>query len=167
MIKGFETLVEKEWLSFGHKFADRNGQTGIDADQSLIFLQWLDCVNQLAIQFPTTFEFSSVYLMKLAHHYYTRLFGTFLANFEQEREEERQGSQALPVWLLLERYVNVLYSNNEAILYPKCSIRSMCHGVISTLKWTPVQPHQDLTFSLRTVVMPLPPKLSFTAAITS
>ena len=65
-LQGFQTLVEKEWLSFGHKFADRSGQAGTDADQSPVFLQWLDCVHQLAVQFPTSFEFSCIYLVRSA-----------------------------------------------------------------------------------------------------
>ena len=56
-IKGFQILVEREWLSFGHKFADRCGQ-GIEGEQSPIFLQWLDCIYQLLKQFPTAFEFN-------------------------------------------------------------------------------------------------------------
>ena len=62
--QGFQTLVEKEWLCFGHKFADRTGQVGEDDhEQSPVFLQWLDCVHQLAVQFPTAFEFSCIYLV--------------------------------------------------------------------------------------------------------
>ena len=62
--QGFQTLVEKEWLCFGHKFADRTRQVGDDDnEQNPVFLQWLDCVHQLAVQFPTSFEFSYIYLV--------------------------------------------------------------------------------------------------------
>ena len=57
--QGFQTLVEKEWLSFGHKFAHCDGR----GDQTPIFLQFLDCVYQLAMQFPTAFEFNTIYLV--------------------------------------------------------------------------------------------------------
>uniref|UniRef100_A0A2K5VS35 phosphatidylinositol-3,5-bisphosphate 3-phosphatase n=1 Tax=Macaca fascicularis TaxID=9541 RepID=A0A2K5VS35_MACFA len=52
-IKGFETLVEKEWISFGHRFALRVGHGNdnhADADRSPIFLQFIDCVWQMTRQ---------------------------------------------------------------------------------------------------------------------
>nr|XP_021530260.1 myotubularin-related protein 1 isoform X2 [Aotus nancymaae] len=52
-IKGFEILVEKEWISFGHRFALRVGHGNdnhADADRSPIFLQFIDCVWQMTRQ---------------------------------------------------------------------------------------------------------------------
>ena len=43
-------LIEKEWLSFGHKFAQRAGHGDDkhnDADRSPVFLQFIDCVWQV------------------------------------------------------------------------------------------------------------------------
>ncbi|XP_059507328.1 myotubularin-related protein 1b isoform X8 [Stegostoma tigrinum] len=54
-IKGFEVLIEKEWLSFGHRFAVRVGhgdENHADADRSPIFLQFIDCVWQMTKQLP-------------------------------------------------------------------------------------------------------------------
>ena len=37
-------LVEKEWLSFGHKFEDRLGHASIDhasKERSPVFIQWI------------------------------------------------------------------------------------------------------------------------------
>lgn len=66
-LQGFRTLVEREWLSFGHKFADRGGhQPGSIPDlneRCPVFLQWLDVVHQLVRQFPCSFEFSMPYLV--------------------------------------------------------------------------------------------------------
>ncbi len=62
--EGFRVLVEREWLSFGHKFSDRCG-LGVDSEQSPIFVQWLDCVYQLMQQFPTVFEFNVSYLVRI------------------------------------------------------------------------------------------------------
>lgn len=65
-IKGFQKLVQKEWLQFGHKFADRCGLFPLSKsvhERSPIFLQWLDCVHQLVKQFPDWFEFNLTYLV--------------------------------------------------------------------------------------------------------
>lgn len=59
-------LIEKEWLLFGHKFADRCGHSigGADPHEaSPVFVQWLDAVYQLCRQFPTAFEFGEAYLV--------------------------------------------------------------------------------------------------------
>ena len=47
---GFQVLIEKDWLSFGHKFAHRIGHGDDkhnDNDRSPIFLQFIDCVWQV------------------------------------------------------------------------------------------------------------------------
>ncbi|XP_078258865.1 phosphatidylinositol-3,5-bisphosphate 3-phosphatase MTMR2 isoform X3 [Rhinoraja longicauda] len=52
-IKGFEVLIEKEWLSFGHRFQLRVGhgdRNHTDADRSPVFLQFIDCVWQMTRQ---------------------------------------------------------------------------------------------------------------------
>ena len=51
-LTGFQILIEKEWLSFGHKFNDRIGHGDDkhnDADRSPVFLQFIDCVWQVRI----------------------------------------------------------------------------------------------------------------------
>lgn len=67
-IMGFGILIEKEWCMFGHKFAQRcNHQPGIRKNESSpVFLQWLDCVYQLIVQFPCSFEFNEGLLIFLA-----------------------------------------------------------------------------------------------------
>lgn len=63
---GFRTLIQREWLDFGHKFADRCGSNPGNEDPNErcpVFLQWLDCVQQLLVQFPRHFEFNSTYLV--------------------------------------------------------------------------------------------------------
>lgn len=60
-IEGFQVLIEREWLSFGHKFGDRNN---VDGEQSPVFLQWLDCVYQVTNQYPASFEFNGNFLVR-------------------------------------------------------------------------------------------------------
>ena len=82
-----QVLIEREWITFGHKFADRCGQglTSNDiSERSPIFIQWLDCVFQLIAQFPCDFQFNQIYLVKLAQHTYSNLFGSFLCNTIRE-----------------------------------------------------------------------------------
>lgn len=64
--QGFRVLIEREWLDFGHKFADRCGhQFGPEDpnERSPIFLQWLDVVHQMMLQYPCSFEFNDAYLV--------------------------------------------------------------------------------------------------------
>ena len=64
-----QVLVEKEWCSFGHKFAQRcghhEGKTYTDKQRSPVFVQWLDCVWQLLHQFPNEFGFNALILSVL------------------------------------------------------------------------------------------------------
>ena len=47
-IDGFIVLIEKEWLSFGHRFHDRHYRATMPKNRSPIFLQFLDCVWQVS-----------------------------------------------------------------------------------------------------------------------
>ena len=80
-ITGFEVLIEKEWVGYGHMFKIRLGHFD-KKEESPIFLQFLDCVHQLVHQFPLEFEFNSKFLEEIAFHSYTCLFGTFLCDNE-------------------------------------------------------------------------------------
>ncbi|XP_062554946.1 myotubularin-related protein 3 isoform X3 [Armigeres subalbatus] len=130
-IEGFRVLVEREWLSFGHKFSDRLGH-GPGSDETNercpVFLQWLDCVHQIHRQFPCSFEFDMGYLIKLAQHSHSCLFGTFLCNTVKERLENTVPDRTFSVWPFLSgpMYKNHLYvPNRERVLWPAHSVRDL------------------------------------------
>lgn len=59
-MEGFQVLIEKDWINFGHQFAKRLGQgmnNPMSEEKSQIFLQFLDCVTQIMHQFPFKFKF--------------------------------------------------------------------------------------------------------------
>ncbi len=89
-IEGFEVLVMKDWVYFGHQFNLRSGhgnRNEKDDQRSPVFLQFLDCVHQLIHQYPFAFEFNDKFLFDIAHHIYSCQFGTFLCNSYQVNEE--------------------------------------------------------------------------------
>jgi len=80
-------LIEKEWLSFGHKFSDRCGQTTTSDGKELspIFLQFLECVWQLTQIYPTAFEFNERFLISLHDHSHSCQYGNFIGNCDKDR----------------------------------------------------------------------------------
>ncbi|ALC49253.1 CG3632 [Drosophila busckii] len=128
-VEGFRVLVEREWLNYGHKFADRSGN-GPNSDEvnerCPVFLQWLDLVHQIHKQYPCSFEFSLGYLIKLAQHSLSCLFGTFLCNSLKERIENSVFDRTFSVWPFLAEtmYRNPLYKHEtEKVLWPSHSVR--------------------------------------------
>ena len=126
-INGFAVLVEKDWLSFGHQFALRNGlvkkQGGGDDQVSPIFLQFLDAVHQLLLQNPNSFEFNENFLLFLAKNYNLNLYGTFMFNNDKHRKNKKAKEKTVSVWTEIyknyEPYLNIYYSPNSVkILKP-------------------------------------------------
>lgn len=132
-IQGFQWLVEREWLQFGHKFADRCGHAVGSQDPnelSPVFVQWLDCVYQVMRQFPCHFQFNEAFLVKLVQHTYSCLFGTFLFNTSREREKEWQTNPTSSVWTLLHadnaKFYNPLYNPfAKEVLKPEWSMHRL------------------------------------------
>ena len=99
-------------------------------ERSPIFLQWLDCVHQLLHQYPCFFEFNLSFLVKLAQHTYSSLFGTFLCNSALERKEHRVQEQTRSVWNFLKfhpkKFQNMLYTEEQdTVLWPRSEVRNM------------------------------------------
>lgn len=87
-IDGFRVLIEKEWLAFGHRFAHRSNlkaSSSSGAQFAPVFLQFLDAVHQIQVQFPLSFEFNDFYLRFLAYHSVSCRFRTFLFDCELEK----------------------------------------------------------------------------------
>lgn len=123
-IKGFQVLVEKDWLAFGHKFADRCGHTGHATGEvtsekeggkevSPVFTQFLDCVWQLIRQYPRGFEFNERFLADLHDHVHSCQFGTFLGNCDKDRQDLKLYERTYSLWAYMEKtrtdYLNPLY----------------------------------------------------------
>uniref|UniRef100_A0A8C2HKG8 Myotubularin-related protein 6-like n=1 Tax=Cyprinus carpio TaxID=7962 RepID=A0A8C2HKG8_CYPCA len=122
-IKGFMVLIEKDWISFGHKFADRCDQLDPDPKEvSPIFTQFLECVWQLTEQFPQAFEFSEWFLIQIHEHVHSCQFGNFLGNSQRQREDLQLKERTYSLWahLLSEKqnYLNPVYSPSFAESHP-------------------------------------------------
>lgn len=156
--EGFRILIEREWIEFGHKFEQRCGHSNnnLPNEKSPVFLIWLDCVHQLLLQFPTSFQFNINYLVKLAKHTYSCLFGSFRGN--DSLEKEMYNNNSFPVWTVLNVHNshlrNSLYQCEHNIIKPSFDIKHIimwnalffprCKKIESTLE---VNNHIDhLTF---------------------
>ncbi|KHN88107.1 Myotubularin-related protein 2 [Toxocara canis] len=117
-INGFAVLIEKEWCSFGHKFAHRIGHGEDkhgDSERSPIFVQFIDCVWQIMDQFPYAFEFNAMLLIVILDELYACRFGTFLYNSEKQRHrDQRVRESTVSLWSYIDanrrRFLNPLYN---------------------------------------------------------
>ncbi|XP_037135276.1 myotubularin-related protein 6 [Syngnathus acus] len=122
-IKGFMVLIEKDWISFGHKFADRCDQLDGDPKEvSPIFTQFLECVWQLSEQFPQAFEFSEWFLLQIHEHVHSCQYGNFLGNNQRQREDLQLRERTHSLWAHLmsekQNYLNPFYSPAYAETQP-------------------------------------------------
>lgn len=130
-IKGFQMLIEKDWLAFGHKFSDRCGHIQTDPkEMSPVFTQFLDCTFQLMQQRNDAFEFNERFLLILHDHVQSCQFGTFIGNCEKDRLDLKLSEQTFSLWGYmanhLNEYVNPLYRPEiNAIIRPNLAPQSI------------------------------------------
>lgn len=145
-IEGFAVLIEKDWGAFGHKFKDRCGH-GLDYnvagdERSPIFLQFLDAVFQMTIQFPSAFEFTSQLLVFLADHCTSGLFGNFIGNsYRQRHNELNVQDNTKNVWAVVfqrkEVFLDARYTLCPHPIWPASSLKKLILWERYFLRWDP------------------------------
>eukprot|EP01101_Sappina_pedata_P007986 TRINITY_DN4331_c0_g2_i1.p1 TRINITY_DN4331_c0_g2~~TRINITY_DN4331_c0_g2_i1.p1 ORF type:complete len:502 (-),score=86.43 TRINITY_DN4331_c0_g2_i1:34-1539(-) len=138
-LEGIQVLIEKDWLSFGHKFAlryghglgsvigaaslvngeqdeniDKETETSLkESERSPVFLQFIECLWQISRQYPALFEFNEDFLILVLDALFSCRFGTFLCNNDLERVLYRVKNGTISLWSYVnanrQRYTNALY----------------------------------------------------------
>ena len=123
-VAGFAVLIEKDWCSGAHKFAERTGTLGKDEHRpkgvSPIFLQFLECVLQVMKQFPNSFEFTEDFLLFVANSPWDHRIGSFLVNTPKARASVESKT------ISLYEYVSYIMSNHEERSENKSTCSSLC-----------------------------------------
>ena len=124
-IKGYMTLIEKDFLSFGHQFRLRNGyyskEEKSENQTSPILLQFLDATHQLLVQYPMYFEFNMKFLLFIANNINSGLYGTFLYDCEKDREKNNAKTKTMSCWTEILNNINIyknkFYEENSKKIY--------------------------------------------------
>lgn len=128
-ITGFQVLVEKEWISFGHRFRDRLGHPSCPSQRSPVFLQFLDCVWQILQQFPSAFEFNVDFLVRIAEHVNSQWFGNFLCNNIHDRRKLSIPTLTVSLWAHIKAVEDILlnptYKKYTETLFPVSNPRRL------------------------------------------
>ncbi|KAG9337466.1 hypothetical protein JZ751_028656 [Albula glossodonta] len=134
-IRGFESLVEREWLQAGHPFQQRCAQSAYSMGkprwEAPVFLLFLDCVWQILRQFPCSFQFNEHFLVLLFQHAYASQFGTFMGNNAADRVKLKLSQKTVSLWSWvnrpqeMERFLNPLYEPNSLVIWPSVAPQSL------------------------------------------
>ena len=83
----------------------------------------------MLLQFPCHFEFNLTYLLKLAEHTYSNLFGNFLVNNLAERRRLKIKERTRSIWGYLRshpsKFRNFLFVRRDEVLWPRCEVRDL------------------------------------------
>lgn len=132
--KGLQIVIEREFISFGHKFKDRLGNVPDKPDErSPVFVQFIDAVWQILQQFPNEFEFTESYLLAIFEYHQSGWFGNFQDNSDQQRTQFQRNSNSLTSWAYLDAFMmdsvakNPGYNPSETypqtVLFPITSVK--------------------------------------------
>ena len=139
-IRGFQALIEREWIQAGHPFFLRCAHSAYATGaitgphESPTFLCFLDCVWQLTRQYPSCFEFNEQLLLFLFEHAYASEFGSFLGASEAEKARWRVRELTVSLWSyvnhpeVLKSFVNALYEPYDEVLWPSVAPQSIVRG---------------------------------------
>lgn len=221
-IEGFCVLLDKEWISFGHKFKDRcghlcrqpkpeepkspwqknmfgaasklfsstfaNSPTNSQSSESLapdnispreispVFLQFLDCMYQVWILYPTFFEFDENLLIFLFHSSYSCQFGNFLFNNQHESKTFRYNDKSiqectLSVWQYIHlhkhTFINPIYQPNTETIIPNTAnliYWSKAYHISNTFEEEIVE-KDNKELNVRESVVPYKKRDSFTPTV--
>lgn len=151
-VRGFEALLEREWIQAGHPFADHCVKSCFavskQRQESPVFLLFLDCVWQIWQQFSCSFEFNEDFLIVLFKHAYASQFGTFLCNNERERARLRVKEKTISLWSyincpsILCEYLNPLYDPNGSVIWPSVAPQSLQLWTALYQRWQRYLPAQ-------------------------
>uniref|UniRef100_A0A8C5MCW4 Myotubularin-related protein 9 n=1 Tax=Leptobrachium leishanense TaxID=445787 RepID=A0A8C5MCW4_9ANUR len=134
-LRGFEALVEKEWLQAGHPFQQRCAQSAYSNSkqkwEAPSFLLFLDCVWQILRQFPCSFQFNERFLITLFEHAYASQFGTFLGSSAYERRKLKLQQKTMSLWswvnqpAKINKFMNPLFEANGLVIWPSVAPQSL------------------------------------------
>ncbi|KAK6178929.1 hypothetical protein SNE40_011405 [Patella caerulea] len=118
-ITGFQQLIQREWIALGHPFQKRHNLiAATEAEQSPVFLMFLDCVWQLMEQFPSCFAFTETYLTTLWDSVHLGIFKTFLFdNCHQQKKFLKEGRKLKQVNLPSVWKWNMQFSDDDLLLF--------------------------------------------------
>lgn len=147
-VRGFEALIEREWIQAGHPFWSRTSKGPFNdsvatksKSHSPTFTIFLDCVWQIFNQFPCSFEFTQDFLILLADHAYFSEFGTFICDCEHERSLISISEKTCSLWSYLNRpdiltnYINYAYEPNKTVIWPSVAPISLTLWSSMYLRW--------------------------------
>lgn len=146
-VRGFEALIEREWLQAGHPFPIRHQRSSYSSSNNRnknnapTFLLFLDCLAQIHNQFPCSFEFNHDFLIALFEHSYSSQFGTFLGTCEADRDRLKLSEKTVSLWSYLNRpeilhsYLNCMYDPNNNVIWPSVAPMSLSLWSECFLRW--------------------------------